>query len=127
MILKPIHLEYNLCKEYVYSLHSTPPTGSKEALRFKQGRGAADQRGKAASGFRIATLGRLSGKMASHRNGRGGKMSEAIEAGNGKARKRSSAKAASRLDASKVKATIHLSAEASQRLTVHAAMPGKDR
>lgn len=45
----------------------------------------------------------------------------------GKARKRSAAKAAGRQTAEKVKATIHLSLEASQRLTVHAAMMGMDR
>lgn len=54
-------------------------------------------------------------------------MSESSEAGNGKARKRPAAKAAARQAAAKVKATIHLSVEASQRLTVHAAMMGKDR
>jgi hypothetical protein len=54
-------------------------------------------------------------------------MAESSEAGNGKARKRSSARAAARPAASKVKATIHLSVEASQRLTVHAAMLGMDR
>ena len=54
-------------------------------------------------------------------------MSDATEAGNGKNRKRTAAKAANRPSASKVKATIHLSLEASQRLTVHAAMMGLDR
>lgn len=54
-------------------------------------------------------------------------MSEAIEAGGGKARKRSSAKAASRPAASKVKCTIHLTVEASQRLDIHATMMGMDR
>jgi hypothetical protein len=54
-------------------------------------------------------------------------MAESSEAGNGKARKRSSARAATRSGAVKVKATIHLSVEASQRLTVHAAMMGMDR
>jgi hypothetical protein len=54
-------------------------------------------------------------------------MPESSEAGNGKARKRPAAKAAARPAASKVKATIHLSVEASQRLTVHAAMMGMDR
>lgn len=46
---------------------------------------------------------------------------------NGKPRKRSAVKAAGRQAGSKVKATIHLSLEASQRLTVHAAMMGLDR
>jgi hypothetical protein len=54
-------------------------------------------------------------------------MSESSENGNGKARKRASAKAATRQSSVKVKATIHLSVEASQRLTVHAAMMGMDR
>ena len=45
----------------------------------------------------------------------------------GKARKRSAVKAAKTQSADKVKATIHLSLEASQRLTVHAAMLGLDR
>ncbi len=54
-------------------------------------------------------------------------MSEAMEAGNGKPRRRHASKAAQRSAASKVKATIHLSVEASQRLSVHAAMLGLDR
>jgi hypothetical protein len=54
-------------------------------------------------------------------------MAESPEAGNGKARKRPAAKAATRPMAAKVKATVHLSVEASQRLTVHAAMMGMDR
>lgn len=44
-----------------------------------------------------------------------------------KTRKRSAVKAAKPQAADKVKATIHLSLEASQRLTVHAAMLGLDR
>lgn len=54
-------------------------------------------------------------------------MSEASEANVVKGRKRSAAKTASRPAASKVKATIHISVEASQRLTIHAAMMGMDR
>ena len=54
-------------------------------------------------------------------------MSESSEGGNGKARKRAGGKVAARPAAVKVKATIHLSVEASQRLTVHAAMMGLDR
>lgn len=54
-------------------------------------------------------------------------MSEALDGGNGRARKRATGKAATRQAAAKVKATIHLSVEASQRLTVHAAMMGMDR
>jgi hypothetical protein len=54
-------------------------------------------------------------------------MPESPESGSGKARKRSAAKAATRQGGGKVKATIHLSVEASQRLTVHAAMLGMDR
>lgn len=45
----------------------------------------------------------------------------------GKPRKRPAAKVPTRPAATKVKATIHLSVEASQRLTVHAAMMGMDR
>jgi len=45
----------------------------------------------------------------------------------GKPRKRQSVKAAPRPAASKVKATIHLSVEADQRLNVHAAMMRMDR
>ena len=52
---------------------------------------------------------------------------ESFDGTNGKARKRSAAKTATRQVAAKVKATIHLSVEASQRLTVHAAMMGMDR
>ena len=54
-------------------------------------------------------------------------MSEPHEAGTGKPRRRTAGKTATRQTASKVKATIHLSVEASQRLTVHAAMLGLDR
>ncbi len=44
-----------------------------------------------------------------------------------KPRKRSAAKAAKLPGTEKVKATIHLSMEASQRLSVHATMMGRDR
>jgi hypothetical protein len=44
-----------------------------------------------------------------------------------KPRKRSAAKPPVRLSVSKVKATIHLSVEASQRLDIHATMMGFDR
>ncbi len=44
-----------------------------------------------------------------------------------KPRKRSAAKAGERSSASKVKATIHLTVEASQRLDIHATMMGMDR
>ena len=54
-------------------------------------------------------------------------MPDSIETGNGKARKRTASKTATRPVAAKVKATVHLSVEASQRLTVHAAMMGMDR
>ena len=49
------------------------------------------------------------------------------EPNSGKPRKRSAAKAAGRQSSEKVKATIHLTVESSQRLTVHAAMMGMDR
>jgi hypothetical protein len=45
----------------------------------------------------------------------------------GKARKRPAVKPGERLSASKVKATIHLTLEASQRLDIHATMMGLDR
>lgn len=45
----------------------------------------------------------------------------------GKSRRRPATKTASRQSAGKVKSTVHLSVEASQRLTVHAAMLGMDR
>ena len=44
-----------------------------------------------------------------------------------KMRKRAAVKASDRKPAEKVKATLILSAEASQRLSVHAAMVGEDR
>lgn len=44
-----------------------------------------------------------------------------------KSRKRAVAKPPARLAASKVKSTIHLSVEASQRLDIHATMMGFDR
>lgn len=53
--------------------------------------------------------------------------SELPDQSSGKPRKRSAAKAAKPQAASKVKSTIHLTIEASQRLTVHAAMMGMDR
>jgi hypothetical protein len=46
---------------------------------------------------------------------------------NAKPRKRSAIKTAGRQNGEKVKATIHLTLEASQRLTVHATMMGMDR
>ena len=54
-------------------------------------------------------------------------MAELPDTANGKSRRRPAAKTATRQTATKVKATIHLSMEASQRLTVHAAMMGMDR
>jgi hypothetical protein len=54
-------------------------------------------------------------------------MTESLESGSGKGRKRPATKTAMRQSSVKVKATIHLSVEASQRLTVHAAMMGMDR
>lgn len=44
-----------------------------------------------------------------------------------KPRKRSAAKTATRVSSTKVKSTIHLSVEASQRLDIHATMMGFDR
>ena len=54
-------------------------------------------------------------------------MNEAAEGGTGKTRKRVAAKAAIEQKAKKVKSTIHLSVEASQRLDIHATMMGLDR
>jgi hypothetical protein len=52
---------------------------------------------------------------------------ESTETTTAKARKRLTAKTANRQSGMKVKSTIHLSVDASQRLTVHAAMLGMDR
>ena len=54
-------------------------------------------------------------------------MNEPMDSGNGKPRKRLSAKPATKQTVSKVKSTIHLSVEASQRLDIHATMMGMDR
>lgn len=54
-------------------------------------------------------------------------MPDSLESRNAKARKRTASRAATRPAAVKIKATIHISVEASQRLTVHAAMMGMDR
>ena len=54
-------------------------------------------------------------------------MPEQPESGDVKARKRVASKAAARPAATKVKSTIHLSVEASQRLDIHATMMGFDR
>jgi hypothetical protein len=53
--------------------------------------------------------------------------SQLSEQVSGKPRRRSAAKTSGRQSGEKVKATIHLTLEASQRLTVHAAMMGMDR
>ncbi len=53
--------------------------------------------------------------------------SELPDQSSGKPRRRLAAKAAKPQAASKVKSTIHLTVESSQRLTVHAAMLGMDR
>ena len=52
---------------------------------------------------------------------------ETAEHDAGKPRKRPAAKASARQPVSKVKSTIHLSVEASQRLDVHRTMMGLDR
>jgi hypothetical protein len=54
-------------------------------------------------------------------------MAESTEAMGSKGRKRLAVKAAPRPAALKVKSTIHLSVEASQRLDIHATMMGFDR
>jgi Ribbon-helix-helix protein, copG family len=56
-----------------------------------------------------------------------GKVSESSEAGSGKTRKRPAAKAVTGQSAPKIKATIHLSSEADERLSIHAIKMGMDR
>jgi hypothetical protein len=52
---------------------------------------------------------------------------EVSDNGSGKGRKRVAVKPAARPAVTKVKSTIHLSVEASQRLDIHATMMGFDR
>ena len=52
---------------------------------------------------------------------------EAMDTANSKTRKRAAAKPAMPVASSKVKATIHLTAESHKRLSVHAAMLNVDR
>jgi len=54
-------------------------------------------------------------------------MADSPETNNGKGRKRLATKPPARQAVSKVKSTIHLSVEASQRLDIHATMMGLDR
>ena len=54
-------------------------------------------------------------------------MADSLENANGKARKRAAVKATTRQNVVKVKSTIHLSVEASQRLDIHATMMDLDR
>jgi hypothetical protein len=54
-------------------------------------------------------------------------MADSPDSGNGKARKRPAAKAATGQVAGKVKATIHLSGEADKRISIHATMMDMDR
>jgi hypothetical protein len=54
-------------------------------------------------------------------------MSEPLNSDGGKPRKRLAAKPPARPTVSKVKSTIHLSLEASQRLDIHCTMMGFDR
>ncbi len=54
-------------------------------------------------------------------------MTDPLDAASGKSRKRLAAKPAAKQTVSKVKSTIHLSVEASQRLDIHATMMGLDR
>ena len=54
-------------------------------------------------------------------------MAESTDSGNGKGRKRQAVKPTARPAITKVKSTIHLSVEASQRLDIHATMLGFDR
>ena len=54
-------------------------------------------------------------------------MTEPVETGNSKGRRRQTVKAVKRQASSKAKCTIHLTLEASQRLDIHATMMGMDR
>jgi len=54
-------------------------------------------------------------------------MAESTEGGTGRPRKRPAVKTPARPAVTKVKSTIHLSVEASQRLDIHATMMGLDR
>ena len=54
-------------------------------------------------------------------------MAETPENQGGKGRKRGAAKVPGRSEARKVKSTIHLTVEASQRLDIHATMMATDR
>ncbi len=54
-------------------------------------------------------------------------MADALDGGAGKGRKRVTVKTATEQKGKKVKSTIHLSVEASQRLDIHATMMGFDR
>lgn len=54
-------------------------------------------------------------------------MSESTEATGSKGRRRQAARAAGRQAGGKVKCTIHLTLEGSQRLDIHATMMGLDR
>src|SRR4051812_43501273 len=69
----------------------------------------------------------LSTSPPSRLDRRAAMSSELPDQSSGKPRKRLAAKAAKPQAASKVKSTIHLTVESSQRLTVHAAMLGMDR
>ncbi len=62
-----------------------------------------------------------------HLKGENGMAGQSPETTNVKTRKRGAVKASRSPGGEKVKATIHLSIESSQRLTVHAAMLGMDR
>src|SRR5258708_2409534 len=76
------------------------------------------------AGLRAWAAKRLNGQEPIRGNGM---SDEAAEGGNGKGRKRVAAKPVARPAVSKVKSTIHLSVEASQRLDIHATMMGFDR
>ena len=67
---------------------------------------------------------RRSGNAVNHKDG---DMADASDSGSGKGKKRVTGKIATRQAVSKVKSTIHLSVEASQRLDIHATMMGLDR
>jgi hypothetical protein len=76
------------------------------------------------AGLRAWAAKRLNGQEPKRGHGM---ADEAVDSGNGKGRKRVAVKPATRPAVIKVKSTIHLSVEASQRLDIHATMMGFDR
>ena len=86
-----------------------------------------DRKGKAVFHWKRLGIQAASRLAASSIRRKGGKMADSLEQDGGKGKKRGAAKAAPRQSVSKVKSTIHLSAEASIRLDIHATMMNLDR